>query len=330
MDTIGIQPSANDLEIKNGSLILRRNGVETGRISYLADAKLGARSAPGTIRLLGKDGKAQRVYIDGGNSSLWLGGNGKTGDVFLVPSEATTDFTRATDASIHLAGGKGAVILRGGGVALFDHSETRMGELRVGDGGVLVLRDGAGIATITLHGSDARLVLGAERSGGDLLVRNADKKTTIRLNGDSGDITLQNGDCAEQFEVDDSADLNPGTVAVLNEQGRIEESRRASDRRVVGVVAGAGDIKPGIVLGNRANTENKRPSLPIALLGRVFCKVDAHFGSVRVGDFLASSDTPGHAMKVTNRDSAAGAVIGKALGALTSGRGLVQVLVTLQ
>jgi hypothetical protein len=57
-------------------------------------------------------------------------------------------------------------------------------------------------------------------------------------------------------------------------------------------------------------------------------KVDASYGAIQPGDLLVSSDTPGHAMKAT--DPQVGTVIGKALGWLDSGTGVMPVLVTLQ
>jgi hypothetical protein len=51
---------------------------------------------------------------------------------------------------------------------------------------------------------------------------------------------------------------------------------------------------------------------------------------VSVGDLLTTSDTPGHAMRVTEPGRAFGAVLGKALAPLPEGSGLVPILVTLQ
>jgi hypothetical protein len=45
---------------------------------------------------------------------------------------------------------------------------------------------------------------------------------------------------------------------------------------------------------------------------------------------ITTSDTPGHGMKVTDHSLAQGAIIGKAMSSLASGRGLVLVLVSLQ
>ena len=59
-------------------------------------------------------------------------------------------------------------------------------------------------------------------------------------------------------------------------------------------------------------------------------KVDASFGAVHAGDLLVSSPNAGYAMVATDRAQANGAVIGKALGDLASGTGLIPVMVTLK
>ena len=59
-------------------------------------------------------------------------------------------------------------------------------------------------------------------------------------------------------------------------------------------------------------------------------KVDASFGAIHAGDLLTSSPHAGYAMKVSDRAQANGAVIGKALGNLDSGTGLIPVMVTLK
>jgi hypothetical protein len=68
----------------------------------------------------------------------------------------------------------------------------------------------------------------------------------------------------------------------------------------------------------------------LALTGKVWCKVDADCAPVEIGDMLTSSPTPGHAMRATDQARAFGSVIGKSLGSLQAGRGLVLVLVALQ
>ena len=70
--------------------------------------------------------------------------------------------------------------------------------------------------------------------------------------------------------------------------------------------------------------------LPVALSGRVYCWADASYGPIQPGDLLTTSDTPGHAMKVSAYERAQGAIIGKAMSSLDEGQGLILVLVTLQ
>lgn len=141
----------------------------------------------------------------------------------------------------------------------------------------------------------------------------------------SGDIQLSGGDCAEHFEL--AAEVQPGTVLVIDEAGVLKESCAAYDGKVVGVVSGAGELKPGVILGDKASGYN---SAPVALIGRVLCKVDASYGDVEVGDLLTTSETPGHAMKATDPSRAFGTVLGKALRSLKDGRGLIPILVALQ
>jgi hypothetical protein len=141
------------------------------------------------------------------------------------------------------------------------------------------------------------------------------------------DIILANADCAEDFDVVGADKVEPGTVMVLGPEGALFESQQAYDKHVAGVISGAGDFKPGIVLDKRQTPGNRQP---VALLGKVFCKVDAQFGAIEVGDLLTTSSTPGHAMKTSDPLQAFGAVIGKALLPLASGRGLIPILVTLQ
>jgi hypothetical protein len=57
-------------------------------------------------------------------------------------------------------------------------------------------------------------------------------------------------------------------------------------------------------------------------------KVDASYGAIAPGDLLAASPNPGYAMRAAAPKP--GTVIGKALGELPSGVGIIAVIVTLQ
>ncbi len=91
------------------------------------------------------------------------------------------------------------------------------------------------------------------------------------------DIMLSNADCAEDFDVAQDQNIEPGTVMVLGPEGKIQASVCAYDRRVAGVISGAGGYKPGIVLDKQNGRQGRHP---IALFGKVCCKVDAQYGSI--------------------------------------------------
>ncbi len=141
------------------------------------------------------------------------------------------------------------------------------------------------------------------------------------------DIRLENADCAEEFDVLDADTVTPGTVMVVGEDGVLHQSDKAYDTCVAGVISGAGDYRPAIVLDKRSSSATRKP---IALLGKVSCKVDADYGAIQVGDLLTTSPAPGHAMKASDSAKVFGAVLGKALRPLKAGRGMIPILVSLQ
>jgi len=143
----------------------------------------------------------------------------------------------------------------------------------------------------------------------------------------TGDIRLTNADCAEEFDVVSTETVEPGTVMVLGEEGGVRPSHRPYDKRVVGVVSGAGSYRPALVLDKQKSEQQRQP---IALLGKVYCKVDADHAPIEIGDLLTTSAMPGHAMKATDPRSAFGTVIGKALRPLDRGQGLIPILIALQ
>jgi hypothetical protein len=113
----------------------------------------------------------------------------------------------------------------------------------------------------------------------------------------------------------------------IGEDGVLEPSRCAYDKCVVGVVSGAGEYKPALILDKQASSGARSP---VALLGKVFCKVSAAFGAIEPGDLLTTSPLPGHAMKAGDSAQAFGAVIGKALRPLREGEGLIPIVIALQ
>ena len=57
---------------------------------------------------------------------------------------------------------------------------------------------------------------------------------------------------------------------VLDDCGALQPSQHAYDKKVTGVISGAGQYRPGIILDKQASSENR---LPVALVGKVYEKV---------------------------------------------------------
>ena len=141
-------------------------------------------------------------------------------------------------------------------------------------------------------------------------------------------LTIRGGaDVAEPFAMPE--EISKGSVVVIDDEhpGQLKLSAEAYDTRVAGIVSGANGVNPGIALHQEGALEGGQN---VALSGRVYVKADASIGAIKPGDLLTTSDTPGHAMKVTEHGKAQGAILGKAMSGLKEGKGMVLVLVTLQ
>jgi hypothetical protein len=191
--------------------------------------------------------------------------------------------------------------------------------------------------TFRFGADDGALRLRSKIAGGSgagiLILKDADGHETLRLDGTSGaiavkgsgDITLRGADCAEDFEIaDGEEDLEPGSVVVVDEAGKLQLATTPYDRRVIGVLSGAGAHRPAVVMGReQASTR----AMPLPLMGKTYCKTDADRAPIVLGDLLTTSPTPGHAMKATDPNRAFGATIGKALRPLGKGMDLIPILV---
>jgi hypothetical protein len=109
--------------------------------------------------------------------------------------------------------------------------------------------------------------------------------------------------------------------------GRLKLCAAPYDRKVAGIVSGAGEIRPGVTLRQAGVMEG---SALVAIAGRVYCRAEALSTPIEAGDLLTTSSRNGYAMKATDLDRGRGAVLGKAMTSLREGTGLVLVLVNLQ
>ena len=116
--------------------------------------------------------------------------------------------------------------------------------------------------------------------------------------------------------------LEAGDVVAIGDDGLLHLSSHANASDVAGVYS----TRPG-VMGNQE--EEQRATIPVALAGVVPVKVSDESGAIRPGDLLVSSSTPGRAMRAPPNPMA-GTVIGKAMKALASGNGEIEMLVMLR
>jgi hypothetical protein len=290
------------------------------------------------ITLFSTDGKFS-IILDGssGNMTLYDGGRNRGFALLAKMSGAddaaglwiganVTDGTGRPKAgylnirdktgidSMVLDGRNNSVVLRnkaGSNSIVFDATSGTIVSSRI------ELKDKAG-------GKDSMILDGTNNS---VALRNKAGSNSIVFDAGAGDIILQNADCAEDFDVSHSTEIEPGTVMVIEQEGKLKECDLPYDKRVAGVISGGGNYKPGLVLDKRKSIEIRKS---ISLMGKVYCKVDAQCASIDVGDLLTTSSTKGHAMKAADPMKAFGSVIGKALCPLKMGTGLIPILIALQ
>jgi hypothetical protein len=125
------------------------------------------------------------------------------------------------------------------------------------------------------------------------------------------------------------ADYEPGDVLVIDTSSDRRFSLSTSPYSTL--AAGIYSTKPGVVGALHSSEDPQlRAEIPMAMMGIVPCKVSSENGPIARGDLLVTSSTPGYAMRGTDGARLPGAIIGKALQPLTSGKAEIEVLVTLR
>ncbi|MBY0113087.1 MAG: hypothetical protein K2Y21_09710 [Phycisphaerales bacterium] len=180
----------------------------------------------------------------------------------------------------------------------------------------------AGVFSLNIHAPN---VLGTP-----LLRMQSSDEANLEL--DAG-VTTNAFDFAEAFRpVAHEMDMEPGDVVALAVGGankeHVELTTQAGQAMLLGVVSTkpaftcgmgisavqeadadlaalqqhlfeSGDLKGVAAVGELLDVRMRQEWKPIAMLGRVPCKVDTQFGVIKAGDRVTSSPTKGHAMKQT-------------------------------
>ncbi|PWH19730.1 MAG: hypothetical protein DDG59_02145 [Anaerolineae bacterium] len=226
--------------------------------------------------------------------------------------------------AMSLAGG--AVIgsaHEGDGAGGSDTTDINYGSLTVGAGGggtALVLGVLQGGPGDLIRGCSAALVAG--RTCPDLEFR---VTKTGNVTAD-GSFTGGGADFAELIAIDPQAgEVEPGDVLVISPN--LDRAVTLANEPYSTAIAGVYSTEPGFVGGGGAEelTDNR---IPVAIVGIVPVKVSAENGPIQRGDLLTSASLPGHAMKAT--EYIPGAILGKAMGELQSGTGVILVLLLLK
>ena len=289
-----------------------------------------------------------------GNNTGTLGNanfNQGSYQIIIQASSYTNAFNGQGANGVSVAGGNiaaapgiGSADIHGGPVSITGGSATGVsGATAVG--GPVAIQGG-------LANGGATNIIGAislQALGGNVGIGTASPSAALEVNGSmkltsgSGasvtfaDGTVQStaytgvicgGDYAESVGVSgDRKTFEPGDLLVIDPKTPSEFRKSAEPYSTS--VAGIYSTRPG-TLGRRQITPKRPDEVPMAIMGIVPTKVTAENGPISPGDLLVSSSQSAYAMKGTDRSRMLGAVVGKAMGSLDSGTGVIEVLVTLQ
>ena len=259
---------------------------------------------------IGIDGNEIMARNNGTSSDLLL--NNEGGNVLAGPNSGAT--TRLITPILEVTSPSDVQPTTGGAIIVGFQSGPNVAI----DRNEIMARNNGGAVGLSLNAEGGNVVIGGSSGGTSRLI-----SPIVQITGGS--------DFSEMFDVRSEQKIEPGMLVVIDPKnpGSLMLSSQVNDRRVAGIISGAGGVKTGMMMGQKGSIADGK--YPVALTGRVYCFVDATNSAIEPGDMLTTSSTIGHAMKVEDFNSANGAMIGKAMTGLKQGeKGLVLVLVNLQ
>jgi hypothetical protein len=282
---------------------------------------------------------ARDQVLSGGRGVHGVGTTSPLGVGVFGEARGGTGVQGAASSGVGVSGssgtGNGMLATSGGGAR--DHAALRASNTNSSNGMAAYLTNNSTFATAHFANAGSGQVLWLQNggtdvngaNGGDFItcVNNPPNDTQFRIltSGEARSDVGFNTPAADFAEMLPAADgLEPGDVLVVGADGRLTRSSSPYEADVVGVYS----TNPGFVGGKPMDGE-AAGTVPLAVVGVVPVKTSAENGPIHPGDLLAASSTPGHAM-VAGAAPAVGTVIGKSLGTLASGTGVIRMIVTLQ
>ena len=277
------------------------------------------------------------VVSTGDNRTAYFQGEG-TGTDDAVLYSANSNISGGYAGYFETNGSSATVVLQQNGAGEFLEAFGPNGgseEMKIYNDGAIDIFNSNHNRTIRIDPSET-----GTDDGGQITLYNAGGTTaTIEIDGSYGgdgrittnELQITGGsDLSEYFDLTDHDVIQKGMVVSIDENnpGHLKISQMAYDKKVAGIVSGANNIESGLIMSQKGTIADGEHL--IALSGRVYCLADATGHPIEIGDMLTTSGVPGYAMKVTDFEKARGAVIGKAMTSLKSGKGLVLILVSLQ
>jgi hypothetical protein len=339
-----------DLQSYNHSLFLRSTGA--GLCPWECNNVI--------INPFGADGN---VGIGTTNPSVKLDINGQTN---VNGSSAHAVFARAASTSfgtifsynsgagpaldVHSDGGRGAEITTRDGQNILVVGLLNDVNGPTIDTKFLVTRDGAVSASADYFSrtggyhtgfSDFAEMLpaSADVTPGDVLTIGPDGKLVIATIPNSTEVagvySTEPGFVGGYSSLNETAIRSSGVITNLTSWATINSTTDNLNDETL-QVSSSNEFKTESGIDQLDSTALEDHLIPLAVVGIVPVKASIENGQIQPGDLLTTSSTPGHAMKATPVDIGGveiyrpGTIIGKALGPLEAGTGVIKVLVTLQ
>jgi len=220
-----------------------------------------------------------RMFISGGGHAIGIGSTNPT-STMMFADNCKLAFGNGSDLQIYHDGTHNYVSAEGGCGSLY---------IRPGSGNTVQIEDKDGQDMITAAGAGAVNLY--YNNSKKLATYSAGASVTGNLSASGNgyfDCVIAGGYFEEKAANDELAEYETGSLVVLGQDGELEISTRRNDRKVFGVTQ-KGSRQP-IVLGAE----------PVLVTGKI-----------RVGDFISTSDKPGHGQRMG--DTFHGAVIAQAM-----------------